>query len=224
MANGIDVIANLATNVTALNTSAVTGSLQTANLGTIAGTIKPLLITIAAIVIYSLAIFKFYRFLAERDILKLKLAKKRGAREGFFGQVITILSYLLEHVVMVPIIVFFWFAVLAVILFFLSRNAPEHIMLVAMAIIGAVRITSYHSEDLSRDLAKMIPFTLLGVVLIDSTYVSVAASLASLKEMPLLLDKAVFYLLFIAALELLMRILFLAISTFKPQKAVQEED
>ena len=47
-----------------------------------------------------------------------------------------------------------------------SRNA-----LIATSVVGAVRILSYWTEDLSRDVAKMLPFAVLGVFLVDSTSV-----------------------------------------------------
>jgi Na+/serine symporter len=34
--------------------------------------------------------------------------------------------------------------------------------------VGSVRVISYFSEDLSRDVAKMLPFAVLGVFLVDS--------------------------------------------------------
>ncbi|MGB1797630.1 MAG: hypothetical protein ACPHJ5_06985, partial [Candidatus Thalassarchaeaceae archaeon] len=43
------------------------------------------------------------------------------------------------------------------------RNA-----LLATAVVGSVRILSYWTEDLSRDVAKMLPFAVLGVFLVSS--------------------------------------------------------
>jgi hypothetical protein len=40
--------------------------------------------------------------------------------------------------------------------------------LVATSVVGAVRVISYFSEDLARDVAKMLPFAVLGVFLVDA--------------------------------------------------------
>ena len=40
--------------------------------------------------------------------------------------------------------------------------------MLATAVVGSVRILSYWTEDLSRDVAKMLPFAVLGVFLVSS--------------------------------------------------------
>ncbi len=189
---------------TTINASIEFGSMTTQS---IVQTVKPLAFIIVAIAIYAVFIFNFYRFLAERDILKLKLSKTYEFKESFFHKFFRVTLYLIEHVFLVPVIVFFWFVVLAALLLFLSKNSPSEVLLISMAIIGAVRVTAYYNQDLSRDLSKMIPFALLGVVIIDLSYVSIASSMSLGKELLLFLDKFLFYFLFIVALELLMRII-----------------
>ena len=44
-----------------------------------------------------------------------------------------------------------------------ARNA-----LIATSVVGSVRILSYWTEELSRDVAKMLPFAVLGVFLVSS--------------------------------------------------------
>ena len=39
----------------------------------------------------------------------------------------------------------------------------------AVAVVGAIRITSYFSENLAQDLSKMLPFAVLGVFLADGS-------------------------------------------------------
>ena len=41
-----------------------------------------------------------------------------------------------------------------------------------MGLVAATRITAYYNEDLSRDMAKTIPFALLGIMIIDYTSVN----------------------------------------------------
>ena len=50
-----------------------------------------------------------------------------------------------------------------------SRNA-----LIATSVVGAVRILSYWTEDLSRDVAKMLPFGVLGVFLVGDAQVQIS--------------------------------------------------
>ena len=189
-------------------------------------TLKPLILLILGIAVYSLFIFKFYRFLASRDILKLRWHRQYGWHEGLLEKTLKTFLYLLEHVVVVPVLVFFWFAVMAALLLFLSRNTPAQVMMISMAIIAAVRVTAYYDEELSKDLAKMIPFALLGVFIVDMNFSSLPSAWESAKQLPLFFDKFVFYLGFVAALELLMRIAHLIRKAIRPEKEekAKEED
>lgn len=165
--------------------------------------LKPLAGFVFGIVLYAVFIFKFYRFLAKRDILKLDLSRYVGrtARLGKF------VIYVLENILLFPVIVFFWYAVLVVLLSLLAKNqTPESILLVSIALVGAVRATSYYSEDLSKDLAKMFPFALLGVYLVDQSFFELSVSLEVLRGMPDRWDLIAYYLVFTVALEFVLRI------------------
>ena len=52
-------------------------------------------------------------------------------------------------------------------------SSPNHILVVSVSLVAAIRVTSYYNEQLSQDLAKMIPFALLGIFLVDATFFSV---------------------------------------------------
>ena len=63
---------------------------------------------------------------------------------------------------------FFWFKVIAVMPTFLARDQTfPDILLVSMAMVGAIRVSAYVTEDLSRDLAKILPFAVLGIFIIN---------------------------------------------------------
>ena len=80
----------------------------------------------------------------------------------------------------------------------MMRNQEiQNILLVSIAVVSAVRITSYYSEELSRDLAKMLPFAMLGIFLIDLSYFSYQGSLTVLRGIPPLWKILVYYLLFV---------------------------
>jgi hypothetical protein len=168
----------------------------------------PLLLFVVGIFIYAWFIFKFYRFLANRDVFELNLQQYS---ESFMGGIQVFLSglfYVLEFFLILPFFAFFWFAVLALVLVFLSKSNMQSILLVAMALVGSVRVTAYYNEDLSRDLAKMLPFALLGIFLVDISFFSYQESLDLLFQFPNYWKYLVYYLAFIVLLELLLRILY----------------
>ncbi len=168
---------------------------------------KPLLLFIVGMTIYSIFVFKFYKFLARKDILQLKTHKYYDAYEGAVKKLMRSFFYVLENLVLIPLFVFFWFAVLAVLLLVLSKNRdPGTILITSASIVAAVRITAYYNENLSQDLAKMIPFALLGVFLIDISYFSIADSIEVAKQLTSMWEYLIYYLLFLTGLEFILRI------------------
>ncbi len=174
--------------------------------------------------IYAIFVYKFYKFLARRDIIHFK-TRYYESYEGVMNHVGRGLFYVLENLILIPILVFFWFFVLAALLLLLSKNLnPDSILLTSASIVAAVRITSYYSENLSQDLAKMIPFALLGVFLIDVSYFSITNSLQAAVAIPDLAQYLVYYLLFVILLEFVLRIVHGISSVFIGRDATVSED
>ncbi|MFC1768842.1 hypothetical protein ACFLZX_03690 [Nanoarchaeota archaeon] len=201
-------------NITAIN---ITGlSLTEAT-----SVLQPMLFYLLGIVIYSVFIFKFYRFLGSRDFFKLNLKGYSESFIGFLEKVLSTIFYVFEFIFLLPFLSFLWFGFVAGILSMLSKTQdPSNILLVAIALVSAIRITAYYSEDLSRDLAKMLPFALLGVFLIDITYFSIDAAWATIKSFVGLWRQILYYLIFLIGLELVFRIVNLFISPFRKKEAV----
>jgi len=77
-----------------------------------------------------------------------------------------------------------------------------------MALVASVRVAAYYKEELSVDLAKMLPFALLGVFLVDISFFSVEHSKSILFSIPQYSETILYYLIFTIVLEFLLRILF----------------
>ncbi|MDP2906545.1 MAG: hypothetical protein Q8O03_01250 [Nanoarchaeota archaeon] len=152
-------------------------------------------------------IFKFYRFLARKDVFKLDLKRYNKTSFAFLKKIISVIFYLIEYILLFPIFVFFWFIIMVVLFSFLAKSQPvNNILLVSIAVVGAVRFTAYYHEDLSKDLAKMLPFALLGVFLIDISYFKFSESLTVIQQIPSQWHVMLYYLLFIILLEFVLRI------------------
>jgi len=68
--------------------------------------------------------------------------------------------------------VFFWLAVFTLFIWLISSSDFEDILLVSMALVASIRVCAYYNEDLSRDLAKLIPFALLAIFIVDYRFLS----------------------------------------------------
>jgi hypothetical protein len=186
---------------------------------------KPLLLFILGVTLYSVFIFKFYRFVAKRDIFSIDLSKYNTSKVKTLRKIVGVLLYALEYLILFPIFAFLWFLTLALLLSFLSKNqTPDTVLLISIAVVGSVRATSYYDEDLSRDLAKMLPFALLGVFLVDITFFSLDRSWQVISSIPSFWDIILYYLVVVILLEFILRILFGIYSLMKkPKKEYKEE-
>jgi len=181
--------------------------------------LKPLIIFIIGMVIYSLFIFKFYRFVARRDIFELNLQQYNKAEHPFLKKTFGSFLYLVEYLLVFPLFTFLWFAVMVVLIAFLAKEqTAQSVLLVSIAVVATVRVTSYYKEELSRDLAKMLPFALLGVFLVDISFFSFASSFTVVKQIPFLWKTIIYYLLFVIVLEFILRIVHSFVGLFRKKK------
>jgi len=176
------------------------------------------------IAIYSIFIWRFYKFLARRNILNLNLSQYNRTEHPFWNKLLASGFFLLEYIIILPILVFFWFSILAIFLLLLSKSqSVSQILIISAAIVAATRMTAYYSTDLSKDLAKMFPFTVLTVFLLDPNFFSVEKTITRFSEIPSLLSHILGFLIFIAILEVVMRGLITVIDLFSSGEEGGEE-
>lgn len=171
--------------------------------------LRPLLVFVGGMVVYSVFIFHFYQFLGKRDIFELNLSQYNTVRHPFLEMIVGMFLYVVEYILLFPLFAFFWFGVLTLLMSFLSKDQTiQAVLLVSIATVSAVRVTSYYSEALSKDLSKMLPFALLGVFLVDITYFVIGESLDKIFLIPAHINILIYYLGFAIALEISLRILY----------------
>ncbi len=176
----------------------------------------PLMLFVAGIFIYAFFVYKFYRFLAKKEIFKLDLHKYGESVFGSIGRFFSVIIYMIKYLIIFPLFIFFWFGILSLILAVLSRNhAVSQILLLSMALVAAIRIAAYYNEDLSKDLAKMMPFALLGVFLVDMSFFSLQTTVETIKQFPLMWKQMAYYLYFTIALELFLRVVHFILTPFR---------
>ena len=177
--------------------------------------LQPLAVYVVGMAIYAIFIFKFYRFVASRDMFELDFSKYETSRFKFVRTLLHFVFYVLRYLIIFPVFAFFWFGVLTIILAFLSKEqAFADVLLVALATVGTIRITSYYHEDLSRDLAKILPFAVLGIFLIDVSFFEIGESLDILEQADDHREAILYYLIALIALEFALRIAMAAITIF----------
>jgi len=174
-----------------------------------------LLILVLLVVIFSVFIWKFYRFIAKKDFLELDLNQYNNANDPFSTYLLAGLFYFLEYLLISPFLIFFWFAVFTLFLIIMTQgHTTLGILVISTVVVSSIRITSYFNEDLSKELAKLLPFTLLAISLINPKFFELGRIFNDLNKIPSFLDNIIWYLLFILVLEIILRFFDFIISLF----------
>jgi len=193
---------------------------------TLTTTYLELLTFTIGILFYVFFIWFFYRNLSKRDLFKLDLSKydQPEVKHKTLKKTASAFSYILKYGIVFPFYVSFWFATLTFFVFLLSEGVTiRQVALVSMALVSTVRITSYLKEDLSRDLAKLTPFALLGVFLVKPDFFSWDLLMNRLNAMPTLGWEILKFLTFCILLEWALRILY-SIKVAAIRKVTSEEN
>lgn len=168
------------------------------------------------IVLYSLFIWKFYKFLSRRDIIGLNLRQYNHSNhpglEKFFATVL----YIIEYIVILPFLVLFWFAILSLFLILLSESeSVMQILMISASIIASIRITCYISQDLSKDLAKILPFTVLAMFIIGADFFNLDLLIGRFSQIPQLMDHIFIFIVILFVIEFVFRIIYSIIKLFQ---------
>ena len=160
-----------------------------------------------AIAIYAVIIYKFYRYIARRDCFKPS-TRKHTKTMGF-----------LKYFFLFPFVAVIFFMGFSLMLLFLSKEISTEVVLsTSFAIILAIRITAYYTEDLSKDLAKMLPFALLGIFLVSPSFFKFQDVINKINEIPNFVNTAVQFIVFLVIVEWILRSLLTIKNVILPKK------
>ncbi len=172
-----------------------------------------LFLLVLVVFVYVLFIWKFYHLIARKNILQLNLNKYNRSQHPGLVKFVAAIFYLLEYIIILPFLIFFWFAVFTFLLILLTESLDVGTLLIVSAtIIAAIRMTSYYNQDLSKDLAKMLPLTLLAVSILNPGFLDIERIFAHLGELPNFFSDILYYLLFIVLLEIILRVFYFLFS------------
>jgi hypothetical protein len=171
-----------------------------------------LFVFMLGVFVYSVFVWHFYKTLSKRDLFKINLEKYNlpETKHKTLGKAASVLAYILKYGLIFPVYIFVWFTILSFFLLVLTEDvAINHILMVSIAIVSATRVISYYKEELSSDLAKLVPYSLLAISLIDPNFFSVETTITRLSELPMLWSQILQFLIFSIVLEWMLRIIYL---------------
>jgi hypothetical protein len=183
-----------------------------------------LFLIVVVIVLYSILIWHFYRFIAKKNFFNINLKKYNRTEHPVWSKSTAALLYLIEYIIILPVLVFLWFSVFTLFLMFLTQGIPlSTILLISATITAAIRMTAYYKEDLSRDIAKLFPLTLLGVFITQFGAFKFSTVLGHISSLPSFFSQIGIYFLFILVIEVILRVLDLIFRVSGIEEEAEEE-
>jgi len=174
-----------------------------------------LFVIVFFIFIYAVFIWKFHKFIAQKNIFGLNLNQYAQNNDSGTNKMLEGVFYFFEYLVVLPFAIFFWFMGVTIFLLIMGKNLDANTALViSAAVVAAIRMTSYYNETLSKELAKLLPLNLLALSLIESGFFDVPRILSQISQIPNLLNNITIYIVFIIILEAILRFFDFTFSLF----------
>ncbi len=190
------------------------------------GTFFNFLILVLVIVLYVMFIWKFYKFISKKNPLGLTLSKYEKREDISGSKIIESTLYFLEYIILLPFLIFMIFAVFTLFLIAMSQGEVSQILMVSAVVIAAIRATAYYKESLSQDIAKLLPFTLLGVAVLNPNNFTQFHYLENIftqfNLIPNFFGDILYYLVFIIILEAVLRFFDFIFSLFGLEEVDEE--
>ncbi|MFH1608273.1 MAG: hypothetical protein ABIA78_04015 [archaeon] len=187
------------------------------------------LILVLIIVAYSIFVWKLYRFISKKNPLGLDLNKYNKTQQPSLSKITNATLYFAEYILILPFIIFGAFMCFTFFLVALSQSEEiTKILVISATVIAAIRITAYYKESLSQELAKLLPFTLLAISVLNPNFFSETHHLeriiTQINQIPDSFDQVIYYLIFIIILEIILRLFDFIYSLFGFETEVVDEE
>ncbi|MBD3204137.1 hypothetical protein GF327_07615 [Candidatus Woesearchaeota archaeon] len=168
--------------------------------------------------VYAVVVWKLYHHLGKRTLFKTDLNQPKKLRflHKFWG----FIQFLIKSLIIFPFFSMIWFLILGGFILLLSKTQDvEHILLMSVTVIIATRITAYYNEDLSKDLAKLIPLALLGVFIVDPAFFSIDATIGKIYALPGKIHIIIQYMISLVIIEFMLRSIVRIKLNFRQKKS-----
>lgn len=186
-----------------------------------------LFLLVLLLFIYAVLVWKFYKYISNKNILDLDLRQYGSSDYSLAGKFFSVFFYFLEYILIIPFLVFIWFGFLTFFLIILAGELMrlEQVLIISAVVVAAIRMTSYYSRDLAEDISKLIPLTFLATSLLEPKFFTgnfVQNILTRFSQISDFFGSVVFYLTFIVLLELFFRFFESMNQVFLDEEEIEE--
>jgi hypothetical protein len=168
-------------------------------------------IYIVFITLYAVFIWKFYKFVSARDFLGLDLNQYNKSKHPTLSRLFGFIFYIIEYLFILPFLILSWFIMFSLFLLILNKANEidiQQLLLISAAIVTSIRITSYSNESLSKEIAKIFPFTILVIFILQPGFFNIEGMFNGIFKIPDYADYIFILTIFIICVEFILRIFF----------------
>ena len=168
---------------------------------------RQFLILLSSTIVLFLAIFIMWYFyhkqLSRKDLFEIPKIDSNSKFMNFINRFI----YFSKYVIIFPLYSFIWFLIFSFLLVLIAKSRPiGEIMFFGIVIVSVTRISAYVSPKLAEDMAKLLPWALIIIFLIDPQSITIESVQTSFNSFVQEIPNVAKYLIFIAFVEWSLRI------------------
>jgi len=168
---------------------------------------RQFLILLSSTIVLFLAIFIMWYFyhkqLSRKDLFDIPKIDSNSKFLSFINRLV----YFSKYIIVFPLYSFIWFLIFSFLLVLIAKSRPiGEIMFFGIVIVSVTRISAYVSSKLAEDMAKLLPWALIIIFLIDPQSITIRSVQASFNSFMQEIPKVAKYLIFIAFVEWSLRI------------------
>jgi hypothetical protein len=202
-------VGNFSSQITEIYTSMVSGMPPWAQ------SFVNIALLVVLVTLFCIFVWKVYHIISKKNIIELNLNQYNNATHPVMEKFVGGLLYFIEYILLLPFLSIFWFAIFAFFLLLLTKGLDvQTVLMISTVIVAAIRATAYYREQLSKELAKLLPFTLLAVAMTESGFFNFQDIFSRFAQLPLYFQNILGYIAAIFLIEILLRIFDFIFSLF----------
>ncbi|MBS3071003.1 hypothetical protein J4407_01745 [Candidatus Pacearchaeota archaeon] len=183
-----------------------------------------LFLIVFIVVVYFVLVWKFHNFIATKNVINLNLNQYNQVEHPSLAKFLAGSLYLVEYIIILPFVIFFWFSVFTFFLVLFTEDLSIGTTLIVSAtLVSSIRMIAYYREGLAKELAKLLPFTILAISFLNPNFFHVERLVGQLIQIPDFFSQILIYFVFIIILETILRFFDFLFSFFGMEEPVQEE-
>lgn len=212
-------VTNFSSQVTEIYTSIIS------NLPPWAQSFVNIVLLVVLVTLFCIFVWKVYHIISKKNIIDLNLNQYNNVSHPVMEKFLGGLLYFVEYILLLPFLAIFWFVIFTFFLLLLTKGLEvQTVLMISTVIVAAIRATAYYREQLSKELAKLLPFTLLAVAMTESGFFNFQDIFLRFSQIPLYFQNILGYVAAIFLIEILLRIFDFIFSLFDLEDVEELEE